>query len=287
MVCRERAGPITCAGFAGPGATTAYAAHVGRHPRSTDSRRHVDVRALRTATDLVVVPKMPGLMFATLANNGIWRSTNGGTSWTMLGGGAPPDRRSATARSPRSASCRSGGRGCTPAFNTRIWRSQNGGDGPKSRRPSRSRTRAGSGDLDLPLTTATPCSTATSVGLCARPTAARTGRRSPHLHADYHVFGWDTNGDGVWAATMAAGRTLLDRGATWSSSSNVMPVSQFYDVDCTHDGAGTFIGGTQGQQRALHERQLACLDRPRGRLDGRRCHRACRSTPTTRTACGR
>ena len=56
---------------------------------------------------------------------------------------------------------------------------------------------------------------------------------------------WKGAIDPIWAGHDGGWSHSLDRGATWSSSSNVMPVSQFYDIDCTHDGAGTFIGGTQ------------------------------------------
>ena len=57
------------------------------------------------------------------------------------------------------------------------------------------------------------------------------------LHADYHRFVWDPDNNGVWACNDGGISHSLDKGATWSATSTVLPVTQFNTVDCERSSA--------------------------------------------------
>jgi photosystem II stability/assembly factor-like uncharacterized protein len=134
------------------------------------------------------------------------------------------------------------------AFDTKIWRSTNGAFSWTEVTP----TNFGIGNSGYgPVLSANPNDPQTVLyGNVPYMRSDNSGTNwtkiaTGDLHADYHCFAWEANGTAVWAANDGGWSRSADRGVTWNSSSNTMPISQFYSIDCEKTEDGYMIGGTQ------------------------------------------
>jgi hypothetical protein len=65
-----------------------------------------------------------------------------------------------------------------------------------------------------------------------------------YLHADFHAFGWSSNGSIAYTGTDGGVSSSLDAGVTWSTPINTLPITQYYGLDV--DPSGMYIfGGAQ------------------------------------------
>jgi photosystem II stability/assembly factor-like uncharacterized protein len=65
------------------------------------------------------------------------------------------------------------------------------------------------------------------------------------LHADYHAFAWSSDGTRLYAGHDGGYSMTSDGGATWTSDSNILPITQYYHIDTHPAGGGVFGGATQ------------------------------------------
>ena len=67
----------------------------------------------------------------------------------------------------------------------------------------------------------------------------------PDLHADYHAFAWNSDGSEFYAGHDGGVSLSTDRGLTWSSGRNILPITQFYHIDTFPTSTSIHGGGTQ------------------------------------------
>lgn len=198
-----------------------------------------------TATDLCILAANPSVLFVTIYGNGLWRSNDAGQTWAqVIGAGLPT---SGTGDGAVAAIQSGPTLTIYVCFDPTVYRSTDGGAtwtnvsppynvGVSTYGPVLS---VCPGNPNLVLFGDVSCNRSTDGG------ATWAKVTTPHLHADYHAFAWDDNGTGVWAGNDGGWSHSADSGQTWDSTDNVMPVSQFYTLDCERAEAGYMLGGTQ------------------------------------------
>ncbi len=231
-----------------PDGSAAYAASDSGFYRSTDGGQTWARRLLAPVSDFTVVPGVPGLILAAQPGQGLLESTNGGVDWMqLLGSGVPYGVGGFGAIS--GVLDNSTGHVCIcAAFDTLIWRSTNNGVTWTNVTPTNFRIGNSGYGPAISICPADPNTVLYGNVPFLRTTdggAHWTKFADPNLHADVHVFAWDVDGLGVWMGHDGGWSHSLDKGATWSSSSNAMPISQFYSIDCEKTELGYMIGGTQ------------------------------------------
>ncbi len=206
--------------------------------------------ANQNVTDIATVSgdrdSYPWRLYATVSDQGLWRSDDYGSTWTQLAGLPTSGTGVGAVIVPPHLHF-------SPDWiyvsftNAGVWRSQDAGASWAEITPP-------SGPARLPsANTISACPTNRSIVLLGgvgfhRSTdagATWTLMLSSHLHADYHVFEWDADGIGVWVGNDGGWFYSTDRGLTWDSSSNVMPVTQFYNIACENTEFGYMLGGSQ------------------------------------------
>jgi hypothetical protein len=228
-----------------PDGASAYASGTAGLFRSSDAGETWTRTLTSSVSDFSITVGAPALIWATM-NGGVWRSTDAGVTWGMLTGGGVPNGVGGTG-TVSAVSVTGGSITVYVAFDTRIWRSTNAGTIWTEVTPGFIIGNSGYG----PVISACPADPTVvlygDVPYCRSTDSGASWSKlaSPHLHADYHMFAWDTDGQGVWAANDGGWFHSTDRGVTWSSSSNAMPVSQFYTIDCEKTELGYMLGGTQ------------------------------------------
>jgi photosystem II stability/assembly factor-like uncharacterized protein len=214
---------------------------------------------------IVFHPTVRDTLFATITargtRSGIWKSTNGGTSWTQLGTGLPsPDLigRTSLAIAPSRPSvmyallsnkaegvlavCRSDNSGSS-------WTNLAGTHFARERQMSYNNTIAVHptnpdhvlcGGVDLHLTR-------DGGRTWVRATRWNLDRGQPkYAHADHHCLVMPTDQPGLVYDLNDGGMDVsLDGGVNWSNRSNGLAVSMFYDVDVAQTDGRMFGGGLQ------------------------------------------
>jgi photosystem II stability/assembly factor-like uncharacterized protein len=214
---------------------------------------------------VVFHPTIRDTLFATIAArgtpSGIWKSTNGGASWTQLRNGLPsPERmgRTSLAIAPSKPSvvyaCSSdqkeGVLGVFRSDNSGInWTNVAGSHFVKEEQMSYGNTIAVHptdpnhvlcGGVDLHLTR-------DGGKNWVRATRWDADRGKPkYAHADHHCLLMPADQPGLVYDMNDGGMDVsLDGGSTWTNRSNGLAVSMFYDVDVAQSDGRMFGGGLQ------------------------------------------
>lgn len=230
-----------------PDGSVVHAATTFGYFRSTDGGDTWTNTLGGTATDLSTVAGDPSLVFVTLQGSGLWRSTDAGVTWSQVTGGGIPTTGTGLGAVSAILTSPSGPLWIYVAFDTAVWRSTDGGVTWSDVSPPYNVGNSGYG----PVISVCPGDPNTvlygNVSFNRSTDAGANWSKivSSNLHADYHVFAWDADGVGVWAGNDGGWFHSADRGQTWDSSANVMPITQFYNIDCEKSEIGYMIGGTQ------------------------------------------
>lgn len=214
---------------------------------------------------IVFHPTVRDTLFATIAargsQSGIWRSTDGGSSWTQLKNGLPtPERfgRTSLAIAPSSPSVIYALAATLKEGVLGVFRSDNGGDKwidvagthfVKERQMSYGNTIAVHpadpdhvlcGGVDLHLT-----QNGGKNWVRATRWDARRGKPN-YAHADHHCLLMPVDQPGLVYDMNDGGMDVsLNGGLTWENRSNGLAVSMFYDVDVAQSDGRMFGGGLQ------------------------------------------
>lgn len=65
------------------------------------------------------------------------------------------------------------------------------------------------------------------------------------IHADQHTCVWRPDGSQVWVGHDGGVSTSLDAGITWSSFENILPITQYVNIDVGVNNTNLIIGGSQ------------------------------------------
>jgi Secretion system C-terminal sorting domain/BNR/Asp-box repeat len=216
--------------------------------RSTDNGETWTRTLSGIVTDISTVNGYTSLIYVTVANSGLWRSIDAGVNWTQFTTGGIPTGTTGNGAVSAIRPSRFSAVTIYVVFTySGVWRSTDGGTTWTDITPSPSIGNAGYG----PVISVCPGDANTvlvgDVG-ASRSTNGGTSwiqMVNGDLHADYHAFAWDADGNGVWAGHDGGWSHSPDRGVTWETSSNVMPVTQFYNIDCEKTEVGYMVGGSQ------------------------------------------
>jgi len=231
-----------------PDGSVVHAATDAGYFRSTDNGE-TWTRTLSSfpVTDVTMTWGDPNRLFATVGNLGLWRSLDAGQTWSQITTGGIPTSGTGNGAVAATHLYPSDVVWIYVAFDNVLYRSQNDGATWTNITPGYSVGNSGYG----PAISVCPNDGNTvlygnvSYNRSVDGGATWTKITTPHLHADYHVFDWAADGFTVWAGHDGGWSRSLDRGLTWDSTPNVMPVSQFYSIDCEKNAIGYMVGGTQ------------------------------------------
>lgn len=214
---------------------------------------------------IVFHPNVPNTLFATVAargtQSGIWKSTDGGASWTQLKKGLPSTEkigRTSLAIAPSRPSVMYALSSTQKDAVLGIFRSDNGGDSWTNiagthfvREGQMSYGNAIAvhptnpdhvlcGGVDLHLTQ-------DAGKTWVRATKWDAPRGKPrYAHADHHCLLMPVDQPGLVYDMNDGGMDVsTDGGLTWTNRSNGLAVSMFYDVDVAQSDGRMFGGGLQ------------------------------------------
>lgn len=212
-----------------------------------------------SATDVAIDPSNPSIVYAAIgdifghSSNGVYKSTNGGTSFSKLGGGLPTGigritlaiAPSQTTRIYASVVRRSTSTGGS-ASSYNIYRSDNGGTSWSAINPGSYQSSYG-WYLCISIVHPTQPNTFLAGGFsCRRTTDGGSSWRSVSPpHVDLHAFDFDAAGRLLCGNDGGIHRST-NLGGSWQSISNNLGLIQFYAGISPHPGnATTIYGGTQ------------------------------------------
>ncbi|HET7224304.1 MAG TPA: Calx-beta domain-containing protein, partial [Candidatus Eisenbacteria bacterium] len=228
-----------------PDGSVAHAASDIGYFRSVDGGVTWTRKLTGVMTDVCVVAANPSIVFATISNQGLWRSNDAGQTWAQVAGAGLPT--SGTGDAAVTAIVNGPALWIYVVFETAVYRSTDGGVSWTNVSPS----YTVSDNFMGPVISVCPTDPNTvlmgNVALNRTTDGGATWAKiiTPHLHADFHALAWDDNGVGVWAGEDGGWSHSTDKGLDWDSTDNVMPITQFYSVDCEKTEVGYMLGGTQ------------------------------------------
>ncbi len=233
-----------------PTGAVAYAATTSGFYRSTDGGLVWSRTLTANVTDLSTDDSgyYPNLVYACVYNDGLHRSNDAGVTWSkMTDGGIPLTGTQEGAVSTPAHSPFVPGWIYVSFVNAGVWRSTDGGATWANITPASDPHRFWYANVIVADRWENNYVLLGGVGarVSADGGATWTALVTPNLHADYHAFSWNSDGVGVWAGNDGGWFHSTDHGFTWDSSANVMPITQFYNIDCEKSEIGYMIGGTQ------------------------------------------
>ncbi|MCA9751439.1 MAG: T9SS type A sorting domain-containing protein [Gemmatimonadetes bacterium] len=251
-----------------------FAAGASLH-RSTDGGATWQLSAAGVFTDLAFDPVTPNVIYTYEIGQGPQKSTNGGTSWSNLGAlpGSPTLGRGAIAVAPTTPNYVY----CSVANNDTVnkqygleglYLSTNGGSTWLDRTPSTNYMgNQGWYDNVLAVHPLSPTIVlAAGVQLMYSNNAGFSWSQvsDPDLHVDYHAIEWRDDASRVYVGNDGGYMYSSDGAQTWSSTVNILPVTQFYHFDTAEDDGTVIVGGTQDNGFARTSNGGSTWDRPFG-----------------------
>ena len=221
--------------------------HVGTnlgYYRSTDGGTTWQSYFSGDVLDLCMVNGMPDTLFLTWELMGqlrLYRSTNAGLSWSDVGSlGVLGSFRGAVSAAVSASSIV-----VLVNADQAMWRSTDDGSTwtqvlTYSEPPNAVAVSICPSDPTIALAGHTQLYRSTDGG------ASWASVSSPVLGTDGNVFAWDDAGVGVWVGMDQGWFQSGDRGATWSASSNVMPITSLNYMDCERAEIGAMLGAGIG-----------------------------------------
>ncbi len=229
-----------------------YAATTAGFYRSVDrgiswTRTHTG-----SVSDFVIDPSDTNVIHAVMWGDGYYRSLDYGATWTKITSGLPTTDlgRISIAIAPSLATrlYMAIAKGSDSTM-LGIYRSAGSGSSWSSITPSTNYMH-NQGDYDNVLTVdpSNPSVVfAGGVTLMKTTDGGATWAEvwDPDLHVDYHAFAWNDDGSEFYAGHDGGVSLSTDRGATWSSGRNILPITQFYHIDTFPTSTSIYGGGTQ------------------------------------------
>ena len=240
--------------------------------RSTDGGATWLVRDQGTFTDIDFVLTVADRMFTYEMGTGARTSTNGGSSFSSLGAfpGSPVLGRGAIAVAPTNYNilyCAVAGE-YPDATMQGVYRSTNGGSTWTDVSPATNYMGKQGWydnvidishfDSNIVLAGAVQLMRTTNGG------TTWTQATDPDLHVDYHVIRWSPDGTKVYAGNDGGWMLSSDQGVNWSSTTNVVPITQFYHFDTAKNSSQLMVAGAQDNGFARTSNGGSTWDRPFG-----------------------
>lgn len=215
-------------------------------------------RTLNTGpvSDLAINPWNTSTLYAAVWGDGIYRSENYGLTWTKLGGLPTANlQRAAIAIAPSLPSViyvAFSRTSTVPAQHSTmlgVYRSWNAGDNWENVSPA-ANYMGGQGWYNNVLTVDPSDPNVVFAGGVKLMKSINGGTswaevHGPGIHPDYHALAWSSDGSHLYAGHDGGWSFSTDKGATWNSQANIMPITQYYNIDAFPTGEQVIGGGTQ------------------------------------------
>ncbi len=236
-----------------PDGLTAHAATTSGYYRSTNGGvSWTQVRG-GWASDLAIDPANAQRLYMPVWGQGLFTSTDAGVNWTLNTGSGMPTSNLGRGAVAVAAS------DPTKVYvawsdangNLRgVYRTTDSGTSWSDVSPAANYLE-GQGGYDNVITVSPTDADTVLVGGVSqyRTTVGGTGGSwtqvsSPHLHVDYHAYAWGSGGR-LWAGHDGGISFSDDAGVTWSSVTNVVPITQYYRIHASAFDAETIAGAAQ------------------------------------------
>ncbi|WP_197539374.1 WD40/YVTN/BNR-like repeat-containing protein [Sorangium cellulosum] len=229
-------------------ATTVYVAGDQGFERSTDSGTSWATLRAGQISDAVIDPTNADVIYIAVRNDGIYKSTDGGGTWNLLGNG--PTGASADwlklalgtsgAHGTEFVAAKRSGALYTSTDGGATWTALAGSHGSAPHHTWANLLAVAPDDEAILL----------AGGVSAQRTAdgGATWSNLGVLHADHHIAVFaPSNTSVVYACNDGGLYRSTDKGATWKKASDGMVVTQFYDVGVWETISTVVGGGTQDQ----------------------------------------
>lgn len=240
--------------------------------RSTDGGENWLVEDQGTFTDIDFVLTVADRLYTYEIGTGVRYSSNGGASFSTVGSfpGSPALGRGSLAIAPTNFNvlyCAVAGNSPNDTMQG-VYRTSNGGASWTDVSPS-TNYMGTQGSYDNVIDVSHFNSNlvlAGGVELMRTTNGGQTWTQvsDPNLHVDYHAIRWSLDGTQVYVGNDGGWMRSSDDGLTWSSTTNVVPITQFYHFDMARNAPDVIVGGSQDNGFARTSNGGANWDHPFG-----------------------
>ena len=230
-----------------------HAASTSGYYRSDNGGTTWTRRYTGNTTDFVIDPSNANIIYMGVRSDGIYKSTNGGDNWTKLtAGGIPTTNIGRTGLTLCNATPGTVYASLARDDNSAllgVYKSTNGGTSWSDVSPT-SNFLGNQGWYDNVIGVSP---TDANIVLVGGVTLWRTSNggtnwtqiTSGSIHVDHHAISWKSDGTAVWNGNDGGFFYSADAGVTWSSAGNLMPITQYVNIDVDQNDARIFGGGSQ------------------------------------------
>ncbi|MEK9139364.1 MAG: hypothetical protein AAB393_19780, partial [Bacteroidota bacterium] len=191
------------------------------------------------ATDLAINPTSPSIMYTAIWGTGVYKTTDGGTTWSQMTTGGIPTADvgrtaiSLCASSPNTVYVAIGKNSDDSMLG--VYKTTNGGTSWSNVSPGVN-YMGGQAWYDNTIgVSPTDANNVLAGGVTLQRTTnggtSWTQINDPNVHVDHHAITWNSAGTSVWNGNDGGMSFSADAGATWSTSFNILPITQYVNID--------------------------------------------------------
>jgi len=204
-------------------------------------------------TDIAFNSANTNIMYTAIWGDGVYKSTDGGDTWSKLtAGGIPTTNVGRTAIAVSESNPNTIFVSIARNDNNEmlgVYRTTNGGTSWSNLSPPEN-FLGGQGWYDNVIAI---CPTNENIVLVGGVTMFRTTNRGlswtriddENLHVDHHAITWHSAGTQVWVGNDGGMSYSNDQGATWTTSANFFPITQYVNFDVGQNNNAVIFGGSQ------------------------------------------
>ncbi|HCV43701.1 MAG TPA: hypothetical protein DGH68_09475 [Bacteroidetes bacterium] len=221
--------------------------------RSTNSGTTWTRYLTGNATDLAINPTNPNIMYTSLYTVGLYKTTDGGTTWSPLTAGGIPTADvgrvglTLCVASPNTVYASIGKNSDNSMLG--VYKTTNAGTSWSNVSPGVN-FLGNQGWYDnvigvSPVDANNVLAGGVSLQRSTNGGTTWTQINDVNVHADHHAITWNSTGTSVWVGNDGGMSFSADAGATWSTTNNLVPITQYVNIDVDPNTNLVYGGGSQ------------------------------------------